>query len=233
MAVGRQARLRQSHGVRCDHGRLQNGLGECVDIENTCLYPMLKGSEVASDNRPGADRFMLVTQREIGEATDHIQLDAPKTWQYLQSHARLLDARRSSIYRKRPCFSVFGVGQYTFAPGRSQFAGCTRSSRFALSARNAANRSFWTTPSILCPVCRTTKRNLCMACLRVRRHGSFSGRSSFGTPNGRSRPRCWGGSTCSRLRWNSAVWRNCCATPRECGQCDWGERRRTVVLRDL
>ena len=64
---------------RSDNGGLRNGFGECVDIENTYLYPMLKGSDVANGDKRDADRFMLVTQREIGEATDHIQRDAPKT----------------------------------------------------------------------------------------------------------------------------------------------------------
>jgi len=61
-------------------------------------------------------RWVIVTQKTVGQNTDSIQTNAPKTWRYLNRHAALLDARRSRIYRKRPRFSVFGVGDYTFAP---------------------------------------------------------------------------------------------------------------------
>ena len=44
-------------------------------------------------------------------------------WGYLLAHADLLDARSSSIYRKRPRFSVFGVGPYTFAPWKVGISG--------------------------------------------------------------------------------------------------------------
>jgi len=58
---------------------------------------------------------MLVPQRIVGEDTHQIRRSAPKTWQYLQRHAELLDKRASSVYRNRPPFSVFGVGEYSFA----------------------------------------------------------------------------------------------------------------------
>ena len=48
---------------------------------------------------------------------------APKTWRYLQSHADLLERRASSIYRKRPPFSIFGVGEYSFAQWKVAVSG--------------------------------------------------------------------------------------------------------------
>jgi len=59
---------------------------------------------------------MLVTQRTPGDDTSVLGANAPQTWNYLIAHAPMLDARGSSIYKKRPRFSVFGVGPYTFAP---------------------------------------------------------------------------------------------------------------------
>ena len=98
-----------------------NGLGEFVHLEGDFLYPMLKSSELARGALPS--RHMLVTQRSIGEETTGISERAPLTWRYLESHADMLDSRSSSIYRNRPRFSVFGVGDYSFAPWKVAISG--------------------------------------------------------------------------------------------------------------
>jgi hypothetical protein len=99
-----------------------NGLGEKTKLEDTYLYPMLKSSDVANDD-VRVNRWMLVTQRSIGEDTGSIQHVAPNTWRYLCRHQELLDKRASSIYRHRPRFSVFGVGPYSFAPWKVAISG--------------------------------------------------------------------------------------------------------------
>ena len=48
---------------------------------------------------------------------------APRTWNYLNSHASELDSRASSIYKNQPRFSVFGVGDYSFAPWKVAVSG--------------------------------------------------------------------------------------------------------------
>ncbi|HCU38630.1 MAG TPA: restriction endonuclease [Armatimonadetes bacterium] len=101
-----------------------NGLGEQVTLEDSCLFPMLKSSDVANGREP--TRWMLVPQREMGEDTSRIRRAAPRTWAYLARHAERLDARASTIYRKRPRFSVFGIGPYTFAPWKVAVAGFYR-----------------------------------------------------------------------------------------------------------
>jgi hypothetical protein len=93
--------------------RFRNGFGELVELEMDYVYPMLKSSELA--NEKPSHRWMLVPQRMIGESTDSIRKMTPKTWEYLENHGELLDGRRSSIYRGKPRFSVFGVGQYSFS----------------------------------------------------------------------------------------------------------------------
>lgn len=104
-------------------GRLVNGLGEVVEIESTYLFPMLKTSEVATSNPQQPSRWMLVPQRVVGEDTARIQHVAPRTWDYLQEHAAALDRRGSSIYKKRARFSVFGIGDYSFAPWKVAISG--------------------------------------------------------------------------------------------------------------
>jgi hypothetical protein len=59
-----------------------------------------------------------VTQRTTGEDTRAIEFIAPRTWHYLQEHSAQLDRRASTIYRGRPRFAVFGVGDYSFSPNK-------------------------------------------------------------------------------------------------------------------
>ena len=98
-----------------------NGLGKVVQVEPDFLYPMLKSSELAKGASPS--RYMLVTQRSIGEPTATLRNKAPLTWRYLESYGAAFDARSSSIYRNRPRFSMFGVGDYSFAPWKVAISG--------------------------------------------------------------------------------------------------------------
>ncbi len=104
------------------NGNLVNGFGESVDLEDAFLFPLLKSSAIAGSEKAGL-RQVLVTQRNAGDDTSLIANTAPKTWKYLLDHAEWLDSRASSIYRKRPRFSVFGVGDYSFAPWKVAISG--------------------------------------------------------------------------------------------------------------
>ncbi len=101
----------------------RNGLGEQVDIETDFLYPMMKSSEVASNDVVEPRRWLVVTQKNVGDDTKGIKSTAPKTWQYLVNHAELFDKRASSIYRGRPRFSIFGVGDYSFSAWKIGISG--------------------------------------------------------------------------------------------------------------
>ena len=100
-----------------------NGLDENVDIEDDYVFPLFKSADVARARLHEPTRYLLITQRKVGDDTRIIQRLAPRTWQYLQAHAQMLDARRSSIYTKQPRFAMFGVGQYTFAPWKVAISG--------------------------------------------------------------------------------------------------------------
>ena len=108
-----------------------NGLDEAVALEATCLYPMLKSSEIAK-SASVPERWMLVTQESVGDDTSLIRERAPKTWEYLLTHADRLDRRGSSIYKGRPRFSVFGVGPYSFAPWKVAISGFYKKLAFAV-----------------------------------------------------------------------------------------------------
>lgn len=113
-----------------DDGQYRNGLGEYVEMEDALVYPLLKSSDV-NNGKLGRRRVMIVTQKTAGEDTAHIQVTAPQTWSYLQRHRSRFSNRRSSIYRNRPPFSIFGVGEYTFAPWKVAISGFYKSLCFA------------------------------------------------------------------------------------------------------
>jgi hypothetical protein len=109
----------------------KNGLGEIIQLENSYLYPLLKGSDIAN-GRKWHNKYVLVTQRNVGEPTEIIQQRAPLTWHYLQSHAVRLDSRSSTIYKKNPRFSIFGVGDYAFRPWRIAICSLYKTLQFRL-----------------------------------------------------------------------------------------------------
>ena len=118
--------------LRREGKEYRNGLGEAVDIEAEYLYPMLKSSDIADGTAATPRRYMLVPQRAVGADTAPIERTAPLTWRYLQSHQQHLARRGSSIYRNRPPFSIFGVGEYSFSPWKVAIAGLYKSLKFAV-----------------------------------------------------------------------------------------------------
>ncbi len=111
---------------------LKNKLGEVVEVEDEHLYPMLKSSDLANGEIKTIDRYMLVTQHFVGQQTNTIKQDSPRTWEYLQKHADLLNKRTSVIYKNNPPFSIFGVGDYTFTDWKIAVSGFYKKLRFRL-----------------------------------------------------------------------------------------------------
>jgi hypothetical protein len=110
---------------------LQNKLGENVRLEPDYLFPLLKCSDLAN-GRIEPERYVIVTQRRVGDDTAGIAKKAPGTWRYLDSHRKLFEARKSSIYASRMPFALFGIGAYTFAPWKVAVSGLHRTTRFSL-----------------------------------------------------------------------------------------------------
>jgi hypothetical protein len=110
--------------------QLHNGLGEAVEIEDRLLYPMRKSSELARGGDATPVRVMIVPQRTTGEDTSRLAEAAPRAWRYLVGHRAALDRRGSAIYRGRPPFAIFGVGDYTFAPWKVAISGLYKQLQF-------------------------------------------------------------------------------------------------------
>lgn len=100
-----------------------NGNGDSVALEYEFLYPMFKSSDIGNNRITTTRKYMLVTQKYIGEDTGKIKGLAPKTWDYLQRNKEIFARRGSSIYTNRPVFSIFGVGDYTFTQWKVAISG--------------------------------------------------------------------------------------------------------------
>jgi len=114
-----------------DDGKLTNGFGEPVDIEDDYVFSLLKSSDLGN-GRTIIRKAVLVTQKHTGDNTAEIAQRAPKTWRYLMHHADTLDERKSSIYQNRPRFSVFGIGPYSFAPWKIAISGLYKNISFVM-----------------------------------------------------------------------------------------------------
>ena len=109
-----------------------NGMGEKVYLEKDYLYPLLKSSDVGNGRIDTYRKLILVTQKSVGDDTSIIQDQAPKTWQYLLAYDQYLRARKSSIYKNKPLYSIFGVGPYSFKNWKIAISGLYKRLKFCL-----------------------------------------------------------------------------------------------------
>ena len=126
---------------------LLNGYKEEVDIENDLIYPLLKSSDIANGNTSTPRKLVLITQRYIGEETSYIRYNYPKTWEYLNKYQKILGDRKSSIYKNKPQFSVFSVGNYTFSKYKIAISSLYKNITFRLVS------NFYGKPYILDDTC--------------------------------------------------------------------------------
>jgi hypothetical protein len=110
----------------------QNGFGLKYTLEENYLYPLLKSSDVSNGRTLCCRKLVLITQKSVGEDTSVIQDKAPKTWQYLLEYEEYLKNRKSSIYKNKPLYSVFGVGSYSFKDWKIAISGLYKRLSFCL-----------------------------------------------------------------------------------------------------
>lgn len=110
-------------------GVFQNKLDEIVVAEPDYIYPLLKCSDLFNGKALG-QRAVIVTQKRVGEDTYQLQKLAPQLWHYLSVHAHQFAKRKSSIYQGKPPFSIFGIGDYSFALYKVGISGLHKVPRF-------------------------------------------------------------------------------------------------------
>ena len=131
--LGNDLHYRWRSGVKHDSSKvmelrkvdlcLKNGYGERVDIEDLCVFPLLKSSDLGNSRVTDTRMKVIITQKKVSQQTDYIITQAPKTWKYLSDHADTLNGRKSSIYKNKPKFSIFGVGDYSFTNWKVAISG--------------------------------------------------------------------------------------------------------------
>jgi hypothetical protein len=112
------------------NGQYVNGFGKTVDIDDDYVYPLLKSSDLGN-GRIIPRKFVILTQQRVGDNTSIIKIYAPKTWKYLEEYAEILDRRKSIIYKKRPRFAIFGIGEYSFSLWKVAISGLYKDIRFS------------------------------------------------------------------------------------------------------
>ena len=109
----------------------RNKLDETIDLEENLVYGLLKSSDLKSLVAHKPKKFTIVTQHNVGQKTDYI-IKYPKTYDYLQKHIDLFRGRKSTIYKKNPDFSIFGIGDYSFKPYKVAISGLYKTLHFTL-----------------------------------------------------------------------------------------------------
>lgn len=115
---------------------LINGLKETVDIESEYVFPLIKSSMFKAPVVDSFKRYVIVTQKKVREDTSHIANDAPKTWAYLTSHREDFSKRKSSIYKDAPDYSMFGIGDYSYAQYKVGVSGFYKKPLFSVLVSN-------------------------------------------------------------------------------------------------
>jgi hypothetical protein len=119
----------EKNGKNC----YKNKNKEEIELEDSLVFPLMKSSSfkkpvINSDFK----KYVIVTQKKAREETDYIEELAPKTWKYLCDRKELFDSRKSSIYRGAPAFSMFGVGDYSYAGYKVGISGFYKKPLFVL-----------------------------------------------------------------------------------------------------
>jgi hypothetical protein len=119
--------------ISSDEVHFQNLLNEvnCFTI-GRYIFPLLKSSDIKSFYISKTRKYVLVPQSRVNEETSIIQYIEPNIWEYLQSHKQYFQARRSSIYKNSPEFSIFGVGDYSFSKIKIGVSGFYKEPLFSL-----------------------------------------------------------------------------------------------------
>lgn len=103
-----------------------------VHIESGLIFPLVKSSHFKRPIMHEFSKFVIVTQTRPKQDTSYIQSEYPLTWKYLNDNIESFDKRKSVIYKKSAPFSMFGIGDYSFAPYKVGVSGFYKKPLFCL-----------------------------------------------------------------------------------------------------
>ncbi len=114
------------------NGHFVNGFKQELKLEKDLVYGLLKSSDLKDYTTNQFRKLTIITQKKIGQKTNYIKSDYPLTFSYLNSNKEYFDKRKSSIYRDKPSFSIFGIGDYSFSPFKVGISGMYKTTHFTL-----------------------------------------------------------------------------------------------------
>ncbi len=109
-----------------------NKKGEHLNLEDDLIYEFLKSSDLQQAVITNSSRYILVTQHRIGQDTKYIEEKYPLTYHYLERNEEYFLKRKSGIYKNKPRFSIFGIGDYSFKLYKVAISGLYKKSKFSL-----------------------------------------------------------------------------------------------------
>ena len=116
-----------------ENGNFKNGNNELVAAEDKIIFPLIKGSTIKNPIVNKFSKYVIVTQKFLGEDTSHLENDAPLTWQYLKKNSALFAKRKSRIYDNAAEFAIFGIGDYSYLPYKVCIGGFNKKPIFSLA----------------------------------------------------------------------------------------------------
>lgn len=115
-----------------ENGHFVNGNNEKVVLEDDLIFGVLKSSDLKKNVVKHPRKYTIMTQKNVGEDTVYIKEKFPKTYSYLSANKEQFARRKSVIYNNKPDFSIFGVGDYSFAPYKIAISGLYKTYTFSL-----------------------------------------------------------------------------------------------------
>jgi hypothetical protein len=109
-----------------------NGFNKQVEAEEDLIYGLAKSSDIQSPLILKPRKYIILTQKKVGEETAYLAEAFPKLYKYLSENARFFADRKSSIYKGKPQFSIFGIGDYSFKPYKVAISGLYKKPSFSL-----------------------------------------------------------------------------------------------------
>ena len=96
---------------------------------------MLKSSDIYNYGDKICRKFIIVTQRKTGDDTSGLKYSHPLAYAYLSKHEHAFSSRKSSIYKGKDRFSIFGIGDYSFKPYKIVVSSLYKTIKFILASQ--------------------------------------------------------------------------------------------------
>jgi hypothetical protein len=103
-----------------------------IQLEEDLIYGILKSSDIKDLVLRSSRKYTIITQRKVGEDTSYIKEKYPNTYGYLMQNLEKFQNRKSSIYKNKPLFSIFGIGDYSFKPYKIAISALYKTFQFSL-----------------------------------------------------------------------------------------------------